>query len=390
VRPAERPYDADMTAAIRWGEGTIAGLRVADLVLGVLLSVASVVTVFEMQQPEGPRALTLPVALVMSLAVVWRTRAPFTSLVVVLAASEVQSALTTSPGSLWAFAVLLLSTYSVARHRAEGPATAGGALVVGVLWLQEWQDGGTDYVFIVLVFGGVWLLGRALGQWQERARLAEENRELFARNAVTEERVRIARELHDVVAHGIGVISVQANAAEAALDHDPELAREPLLTIRQTSREALEEMRRLLVLLRTDDDPQPRPQPGLGDLGQLVDSMRGAGLPVTVEVRGEPVHLAPGIDLSAYRIVQESLTNALKHAGAAPTTVEIDYRSSELAITVLNALTELVGTSPRTGTGHGLVGVRERVGSVGGELLAGPEEDGRYGVRVRLPYGDPG
>jgi signal transduction histidine kinase len=378
-----------MTAAIRWSEGTVAGLRVADVVLGVLLAVTGVVTAFEMDPREGPLGLTLPVAVVMSVAVMWRTRAPVASVVVVLLAGEVQSALATVPGSVWAFAVLLISTYSVARHCPEGAATASGALVVGVLWLQEWQDGGTDYVFIVLVFGGVWLLGRALRQWQDRATLAEQNQELFARNAVTEERVRIARELHDVVAHGIGVISVQANAAEAALDHDPQLARQPLLTIRQTSREALEEMRRLLTLLRTEDDPQPRPQPGLDDIGQLVDSMRSAGLPVTVEIRGEPVHVAPGVGLSAYRIVQESLTNALKHAGAVPTTVEIDYRPTELAITVVNALSELVATSPGNGTGHGLVGVRERVGSMGGELLAGPEEGRRYGVRVRLPYGEP-
>jgi signal transduction histidine kinase len=380
-------------AAFRWSEGMAAGLRVTDAVLALLMLAAAVVSTLEMRPREGPLTLTLSVAVVMSLALAWRTRAPILSLAVVLLASEGQAVLARPPGSLWSFAVLLLSTYSVARHRSEGWAAAGGALVIGVLWLQEWQDGASDYVFIVLVFGGVWLLGRALCRWEERATIAEENQALLARNAVTEERVRIAREMHDIVAHGIGVIAVQANAAEAALGSNPELARQPLLTIKQSSREALEEMRRLLSLLRTEDDPQPRPQPGLADLEQLVGSMRDAGLPVTVDIRGTPVHLAPGVDLSAYRIIQEALTNALKHGGAVTTSVQIEYRPQDLSIVVLSTLPESVASAPRsgvgTGTGHGLVGIRERVGSVGGELVVGPEQGRQYGVRVRLPYGEP-
>jgi signal transduction histidine kinase len=385
------PYDHGMRAGVlRWGETEVAGVPASDLVVSALLLVVAVGTTLRMDTPEGPLALTLPVAAVMAVAVAARRRAPLMSLVVVLSAAEVQATLATSPGTLWSFAAFLLSAFSVARFAPEERAALGGGLVVGGLWLQEWQDGGSDYLFIALVFGGVWLLGRAVRRWQERATDAERTRDLAARHAVAEERVRIARELHDVVAHSLSVISVQANAAGAALDHDPALVREPLAAITTSAREALDEMRRMLSLLRTDEAPGgTEPRPGLAGLDALVGSLRAAGLPVSVAVRGEPRALPAGADVSAYRIVQEALTNVLKHAGPAPTTVEIGYGPGDVTVRVANEEPRGVSAGHAAGGGHGLVGIRERVLAFGGELAVGADGSGGFAVQARLPLGDP-
>jgi signal transduction histidine kinase len=371
--------------AFRWGDHAVAGLPASDVALSAVLMVAAVATTLEIKQPEGPLAVTLPVAIAMTAALAWRARSPLVSLVVVVLASMVQAAVATAPGTLWSLAAFLLAAYSVARFCPEGMASAGGALLIAALVLQEIQDGtGGDYLFALIVFGGAWLLGRAVRQWQERATVAESNQDLLARSAVAEERVRIARELHDVVAHSISVISVQANAAEAALDRSPDLARAPLRAIKSSSREALEEMRRLLVLLRSDDEQeQPRPQPGLGELTVLMESVRGAGLPVDVHVRGTAVPLPLGVDMSAYRILQEALTNVLKHAGPVPTRVEVGFEPRAVTLAVVNG--PGAAARPADGLGHGLVGIRERVTLLGGVLHAGVEESGGYAVRAQLP-----
>jgi len=265
--------------------------------------------------------------------------------------------------------------------------------MVGVQWWQEWQQSGSDYLFVVIVFGGAWLLGRLVQQWRTRATLAELNQEERARLAVAEERARIARELHDIVAHGVSVIAVQADAAEAVLSRDPDRAREPLNVIRTSSREVLDEMRRLLQLLRMAD-PHPddvadagvTPQPGLDQLPDLVAGVSGAGLPVRLE-RGDVVApVPPSVALSAYRIVQEALTNVLKHSGPAPTTVRVHGTTEALLVDVVN---EGGGTSEpapsAAGSGHGLVGMRERVALVRGELRAGPRADGGFEVHAVLP-----
>jgi signal transduction histidine kinase len=371
-----------------WRATTVAGVTVLDAVVGALLLLVAAGTLTHLQPPEGPLVVTLPVAVVMTTAVMWRSRAPLASLGAVLVAGQVQTWVATSPGTLWAFAVLLLSAYSVARFCPEERAALGGGLLVGSLWVEEWRDGGSDYVFIALVFGGAWLLGRAVRHWQERATTAELNQELLARSAVAEERVRIARELHDVVAHSLGVVSVQANAAEAALEHDPALASEPLSAIKVSTREALDEMRRLLSLLRTGDDDGPAVPPGLADLDGLVDSVRGAGLPVDVEVSGASVRLPVGVDISAYRIVQEALTNVLKHAGSVPTRVEVRYEPAAVTVCVVNALPQTTAVAQTATGGHGLVGMRERVSAHGGALVAGADPSGGYVVRARLPYAE--
>jgi signal transduction histidine kinase len=364
----------------------LAGLPVADVALGGVTAVSVVPSAAVGLPDDGPASVTVPVALVMSGALAWRTRAPLGAVGTLLGASLLQTVVAQEPGSVWAFATYLVAAYSVAATATEARAALGGAAVVGVLWLQEWLEHGQDYLFVVLVFGGAWLLGRLVQQWRSRARVAELNQDERARLAVAEERARIARELHDVVAHGVSVIAVQADAAQAVLDVDPERAREPLDVIRTSAREVLDEMRQLLALLRLDGDETVRPQPGLADLAELVASVRGAGLPVGLEVSGEVRPLPAGADLSAYRIVQEALTNVLKHAGAVPASVRVRHEPQAVTVEVRNAS---AGSGHRPASdgagGHGLVGIRERVSLVGGALEAGPAPDGGFVVRASLP-----
>ena len=362
-----------------------------------MLLVIALGTTAEGHLGEGPGWLTFPVAVVMTGATAWRTRAPLASLAVVLTAGLVQSFVGHEPGALWALAVYLLASYSVAAGTTESRAALGGAAMVGVQWWQEWRESGDDYLFVVLVFGGAWLLGRFVHQWRARATLAELNQEERARLAVAEERARIARELHDIVAHGVSVIAVQADAAEAVLSRDPARAREPLNIIRSSSREVLDEMRRLLQLLRmvepaagAGEDGQPgdgvTPQPGLEQLPDLVRSMRATGLPVTLDApeRFEPV--PSSVALSTYRIVQEALTNVLKHSGRVPTTVRVRRTSSALLVDVENDAGASAVAAPPSSSGHGLVGMRERVALVAGELRAGGRTDGGFEVHAVLPF----
>jgi signal transduction histidine kinase len=372
-------------------EARWASLPAADVVLAALLLLFAVPTAAAGLPDDGPVSLTVPVAVAMTSALAWRTRSPLVSVAVVVVAGQLQTLLAHEPGSTWAFAVYLVSAYSVASSSNEGRAAAGGGAVVGALLLQEWQEGGSDYLFIVIVVGGAWLLGRFVRQWRARATAAELDQDVRARLAVAEERARIARELHDIVAHGVSVIAVQAEAAEAVLEVEPDRAREALTVIGASAREVLDEMRRLLILLRMDDEGDPSaPQPCLDDVPELVRTVRAAGLPVELEVRGPVARLAPGVDLSAYRIVQEALTNVLKHAGPVPTSVVVSHTAGALTVEVANrAGRRPVVTAPPAGAppgGHGLVGARERVALLGGELHAAGDGQGGFVVRAVLPH----
>lgn len=211
----------------------------------------------------------------------------------------------------------------------------------------------------------------------------EQEREEKARAAVAEERARIARELHDVVAHAISVIVLQARGGRRSLATDPADARAALDTIEEVGTQALAEMRRLLGMLRRDDAEIARaPQPSLRYLDTLAAQMREAGLPVDLAVEGEPIELPPGVDLSAYRIVQEALTNALKHAGPATARVVVRYGRDDLELEIADSGP---GAAASNGEGHGLVGMRERVSLYGGRLEAGPRDGGGFAVSARLP-----
>jgi signal transduction histidine kinase len=247
-----------------------------------------------------------------------------------------------------------------------------------------------DYIWPLLLFSAVWAVGFFLASRSQqvaeaaaRAEAAERAREEEARVAVAEERARIARELHDVVGHSVSVMTVQAAAARRLLLPEQERERQALLVVEQTGREALAEMRRLVgVLRRPEEAPALAPQPSLEHVDKLVTQAREAGLPVELHVEGKPVQLAAGVDLTAYRLVQEGLTNAVKHAKAEHAEVLVRYSDGHVEITVQD---DGRGGGDGNGGGHGLVGMRERVSVYGGELQAGPRPECGFALHARLP-----
>ena len=252
------------------------------------------------------------------------------------------------------------------------------ALLITVFAVQEpGQSAPSDYVFTAAVCGVAWLAGYALRRRHVQAAADH-------RAALAAERARIARELHDIVAHGLSVIAIQSDAAEQALARDPALVGEPLRAIRATAQDALAEMRRLVGLLRVDDDSGPlQPQPGVRQLDVLTEEVRAAGVRVELDLAGEATALPPGLDLVVYRIVQEALTNVGRHAGPAAT-VRVSARVGERDVRVEVVDDGTPAEPPRAG-GHGLLGLRERVTLYGGDFEAGPLPGGGFHVRASLP-----
>ena len=222
---------------------------------------------------------------------------------------------------------------------------------------------------------------------EDRARLAEQTREAEAERRVAEERLRIARELHDIVSHTISVINVQAGVAAHVMAEQPALAHEALLTIKATSKEALRELRGMLGVLRDVDAAQPRgPAPGLAQLDILIATARQAGIATTVVTSGETRPLPPSVDLAAYRIIQEALTNVLRHAGPASAEVRLSYEQDSVRLDVGDDGQGTAAFSePQERSGHGIIGMRERAVAAGGTLEAGPCPNGGFGVHAWLP-----
>jgi signal transduction histidine kinase len=245
------------------------------------------------------------------------------------------------------------------------------------------MQGAFGYALVSLVV--MLLVRRVVGDRERRARVAERERDVAAREAVVEERGRIARELHDVIAHHVSMMVMQAGAERRVLPDEQAATREVLATIEHTGRGALTETRRLLGMLRGHERDALAPQPRLADVPALVGQLRDAGLPVDLRVEGEVGELPVGLELSAYRIVQEALTNALRHAGDATATVRIRYGPEALELEIVDDGTGRTG--PVAGGGHGLVGIRERVALCGGRLDAGRRAGGGFAVRVLLPLG---
>lgn len=366
------------------------------LVALALLAIGEVEVATEHLRPYWASAAAFAVLMG---SVAWRRRAPF--LVVVLAFAANFLAAATGVSQHKPFSPILayfILVYSLALYGTPRRALVGLAYVVVAIYsaialaMHHGESyGGTDFGFIAVLMLAPWLVGKAMrgrvahaGALERRAEEAEREREQRAREAAREERARIARELHDVIAHSLSVMVVQASAAEEVLRHAPERALEPITAIQSTGRAALAEMARLLGILRRDgEEVGLAPQPGLDDLAGLIQETRRSGLPAELRVEGDPRPLPLGIDLSAYRIVQEALTNARRHAGDACASVTLRYAPEALEIEVVDDGTGC--TSNGSGGGHGLVGMRERVALFGGELEAGPARDGGFRVRARLP-----
>jgi signal transduction histidine kinase len=346
----------------------------------------------------GGRPLNAIVATVFTLPLLMARAWPLPVLLVVVGGAVVNGLSESDLGQPW-FAVLL-AVYAIGAHASNGATGLGmGAVAGGILAydIPRLRDGVPidEVIPAWFVVAGTWGLGRwmqhrrqELDMLTERTKAAEQDRQVATRAAVAHERARIARELHDLVAHSLAVIVLQAQAADRVLDTDLASARRALQAIDTTGRAGLEELRRLLDLLvdqASDDDLEPRP--GLQHLDHLVESVRDAGLPVSVTIEGESRPLSPGVDLSAYRIVQEALTNTLKHAGrTASAAVDVTYRPEAVDIRVVDSGTSAAraaGSDPRPG--HGLIGMRERAALYGGEIEAGPLAAGGFGVQVTLP-----
>jgi len=304
------------------------------------------------------------------------------------------------PGGLCTIAVgVALYSVADAGHVRTGigaiVAVVGGFLGIGVvfgrghvfdlvtaLWFAGW-------LVASLILGETTRSRRAyLEEVEQRAIEAERTREDEARRRAGEERIRIARELHDILAHRISMISVQSGVGAHLMDRDPDQARRALVAVNQASKEALQELRATLGLLRQVDAPEPRsPAPGLAQLEGVMASASAAGVEVRLDVSGRPRDLPTGVDLAAYRIVQESLTNVIRHARAATARIAIAYRRTEVVIEVEDdgrGVDEGEG-EPVAGGGNGLIGMRERATALGGELEAGPLAGGGFRVLARLP-----
>ena len=309
--------------------------------------------------------------------------APVATLAIIAAVSFVEPNF--APGSFAVFLAAIAATFLLGMTPDRRQALASIPMFVAMAAIvirNHPTDGLEDFVFVTLVLTCAWAAGFALRTKLAEADARRLHAEEQARQATFDERSRITRELHDVLAHSVSVMTVQASAVRRQLKPEQEREREALLSVEETGRQALAEMRRLLGIIRPSDEAPLTPQPGLRTLSQLVDQVRESGLPVELTVEGTPVDLPAGVDLSAYRIVQEALTNTLRHAGgSAHAWVAVRFAGEDLEIEVANDGTE----DGIGGDGHGLVGMRERVAMCGGELESGPRPGGGFRIAARLP-----
>lgn len=335
-------------------------------------------------------------ALLATAPLIWRRRYPVPVFFVVVFGVVIVASDSSDETAYFALSAAMIAAYSVGAYCRRRLVSLG--LIVGTATaIVTVFNGGMphipDYAGPFLVLVPLWLVGNAIrtrqlraDAFEDKATRLEREQERAKQAALAEERARIARELHDVVAHSVSVMVVQAGAARQVLKASPEQATESLLAVEATGREAMTELRNLLGLLSDDgEDISLAPQPGIDELEPLIQRVRDAGLPVELRVIGESQPLPSGVDLTAYRIVQEALTNALKYSGLARTEIILDYRDTELKVEVLD---EGSAESARAGgrAGRGLVGMRERAALYGGTLEAGPRLERGYAVRAWLPF----
>jgi signal transduction histidine kinase len=376
----------------------VAGALTATSLIGVLAHLHVDIPEGGGDLPYRPLdVLAIVLVLLQTVPLAWRRKAP----VIVLSVTTVAMFLFFRLDYLPSFASLgfLVALYTVAAYRASQVSVpaglASGAAVLAILAIGAEPVEPDAVIAECLIVGAAWSLGHGLrlrrGEvegLEDRARRLERDRGEWVRQAVGQERRVIARELHDVVAHNVSVIVAQAGAAQRIFDDEPEEARATLGAIEHMGRAALVEMRRLTGFLRTESDGSAMrsPQPGLNDLATLVSQVGDAGLPVHLRVEGTPRPLPAGLDLSAFRIVQEALTNVLKHAGPAHATVVVRFEESELELSISddgNGAGDRRAQSPMPS--YGQLGMQERVALFGGRLDIGPREEGGYAVNVNLP-----
>lgn len=366
--------------------------RHGDVALAGVIATIFAIEVAAWDQADMPAAVLTSIAA--GLALVWRRTAALPSFLIATAGSW--ATIRFAPGldnqSVGFLLVFFVSLYSLGRWTRGSAAWAGwlGVLayivgfVVGDANAQGVPVDLSGIGFGTLFVGTPWAAGVAIRLRRER----EESLVVESENAIARERARIARELHDVVSHAISVTVLQARGGRAMVGRDEDAVRRALDAIEQTNTAALSDMRRLLAVLRDTDseagDGRAAPQPSLANLERLVEQVRQTGLPVELSIEGEPGPVPPGVDLSAYRIVQESLTNVMKHSGEGATaTVTIAYSHDDLSVRVAD---DGRGATAPHGNGHGLAGIRERVAVVGGTVVAEPVPAGGFEVRARLPY----
>jgi signal transduction histidine kinase len=364
---------------------------VSTLVFTETMSVA------QLRLSRGTLILGCALVLLHTLSLVARRRFPGAVLGLVVASGLAFAALDLPPDILGV--AILVAVYSVAAYGRRWVSLAGLVVAeagLAVVQLTPGRTGVSTWVGNLGVVAAAWLLGHFAHNYrayaarlEERTAELERAREELARRAVVEERLRLARELHDVVAHAMSVIAVQSGVGAHIATTQPKEARRSLAAIEATSRAALEELRRLLGVLRQENEPKGdlAPVPGLANLDGLLAEAAKAGLAVRLQVNGTRPPLPAGVDLSAYRIVQEALTNVVKHAGSARAQVVVGYGDQEVRVEIIDdgrgAVTSV--SDGRVGSGHGLIGMRERVQAFGGDLQTGPRPGGGFRVAARLP-----
>lgn len=378
-----------------------------------LLGLSGVSMVSGMYDAGREEIVAVPVALGLSTVVALRRRAPEKMLLLAILVGVVQLVFDVRPG-VGNFAMLVI-TYTVATvgerwaSRLALVCSLSAAALSQLRWEAEPGGSWVQVIFVTIImtvpFVLAWVLGDSLrtrrayfDQLEERAARLEREREAQSKVAVAAERARIARELHDVVAHNVSVMVVQADGAAYVMDAAPDQAKQALETISSTGRQALAEMRRLLGVLRTGDAPESGeyvPQPDVEQIEDLVAQVRQTGLVVDFKVEGTPRPLPSGVELTAYRVVQEALTNTRKHGGPdAGASVRLVYFDDGLGLLIEDdgrgAAHELYEDGGADGAGHGMIGMRERIGMVGGTLDAGPRPGGGFRISALLPLKPPG
>ena len=379
------------------GDSLVAGLLA---LIDVLLYIARMVEPAPNESPVPPPwFISIPLILITVIPLVFRRKQPVLAAYLVMVLGLPHSIFELGVASLIGLGISLYTLVADVSRRHALVYVAVNLIGAAIQLPLQSHSGGELIAMVVtgaIFLAFCWVLGEFVGarrayqaEVEARLHLLETERDQQAKIAVAEERARIARELHDVVAHAVSVIVVQADGAAYAVHTQPELAERAVKTISTTGREALAELRRLLGVLRSEDGDQERtPQPGTRSLADLADRVRAVGLPVRLEIIGAIDDLPAGVGLGIYRIVQEALTNSLKHAGpGASAVVKVERSTDKVELTVLDDGVNLRRTLVGVSGGNGLIGMRERAHVFGGTLRAGPHPGGGWRVQAVLPFG---